>query len=334
MARFLSVIFLGIMFSPAASGLEPAQTAEENRIVAVVNQEVITQTEFNRALAPIYFQLQASLSPEELHRRMGEVHQQVLEQLIDEKLMLQEARNPRQVEVAKGKIGVPPVIEVSEQEVQEVLEKTRGRFQSPEEFLGALQQQGLIEEDLRARFREQITIQKLISREIRSRVAVSPAEITSTYEANRDRFRAPPAVQVATLLIRPKDNLDMERAQALSEGLHRRLQQKEDFYELAKRYSDGLNAQMGGRIGFLEKGKSRKEIEEALFRLKPGEFSPVIQTPAGFHLFLVEAIRPERQSDLAEVQEDIKYELLEEKSAARYKEWIARLREDSYISVK
>ena len=135
-------------------------------------------------------------------------------------------------------------------------------------------------------------------------------------------------------MIRPKDNLDLERARALTEEIQKRLKQKEDFYELAKRHSDGLNAQMGGRIGFMEKGKSRKEIEEAVFNLKPGEFSPVIQTPAGFHLFLAEAIRPERQAGLPEVQEDIKYQLLEGKGTARYKDWIAKLRESSYISVK
>ena len=102
----LSVLFIGL-----------CGAVEENKIVAIVNDEAITQSEFNRAFAPVYLQMQASLDPEDLSQKMAEVRQQLLEQLIDEKLMLQEAQSPRQVEVAKGKIGTPPVIEVSEDEV-------------------------------------------------------------------------------------------------------------------------------------------------------------------------------------------------------------------------
>lgn len=308
--------------------------AEENRIVAIVNNEIITQSDLNRALAPVYFQMQASLGPEELSKQMDQLRRSVLEQLVDERLMLQEARSPRQVEVGKGKIGTPPAIEVSEREVEEMLEETRSRFETPEEFSDALLRQGISEEDLRARFRDQATIQRLISREIRSRVTVSPAEITSHYEEHREEFRVPQAVQVATILIRPKDNKDWARADTQAQDLHRQIKGGADFYELARRYSDGFNAQMGGRIGFLEKGKGRQEIDDALFRLKAGELSPVIRTPAGFHLFLIEAIRPERQAQLPEVQEQIKYLLLEQRAVARYKDWIANLREDSYISIQ
>lgn len=334
MRPFLPLFFIVagffFLFPLPGAGAE----AEENRIVAVVNDEVVTQSDLNRALAPIYFQLQASLGPEELSKRMEEVRQQVIQQLIDERLMLQEARDPRQVEVAKGKIGSPPAIEVSEEEVLERMDEAKARFQNPEEFSEALRQQGLTEGDLRARFREQIAIQRLISREVRSRVTVSPTEVTAYYESNRAEFKAPPAVQAATIFIHPKDNLDLPRARAQAEDLLHQLQQGADFYDLARRYSDGFNSQMGGRMGFLERGKSRKEVDDVLFSLKPGEVSSVIQTAAGFHLFLAEAVRPERQAQLAEVQEEIKYHLLEEKGAIRYKQWVAKLREDSYISVK
>ncbi len=320
-----SLLFLAFV-RPAA--------AEENRIVAIVNNEIITQSELNRALAPVYFQMQASLSPEELSQQMDQLRRRVLEQLVDERLMLQEARSPREVEVGKGKIGTPPVITVSERDVEEMLEETRSRFETPEEFAEALLRQGITEEDLRARFSDQVTIQKLIGREIRSRVIASPAEITAYYEGHPEEFIAPPAVQVATILIRPKDEKDWARAQTQARDLHQQIQGGADFYDLARRYSDGFNAQMGGRIGFLEKGQGRKEIDDALFRLKAGELSPVIRTPAGFHLFLVEATRPARQSELSEVQEEIKYRLLDQKATARYKEWIAKLREDSYISIQ
>lgn len=107
-----------------------------------------------------------------------------------------------------------------------------------------------------------------------------------------------------------------------------------DFYELAKRYSDGFNAAMGGKIGFLEKGKNRKEIDSVLFDLKAGEISPVIKTPSGFHIFRVESVRPPHQPELSEIQNEIQNRILNDKGSTRYKDWIARLRADSYISLK
>ena len=295
---------------------------------------MITQAELHRALVPIYLQMQASLGPEDLSKQMDEMKQRVLQQLIDEHLMLQEARNPRPIEVAKGKIGTPPVIEVSDREVEEMMTNTKSKFSGPEEFTAALGEQGLTEEDLKARFKDQIMIQKLIGREIRSRLTVSPAEVTAYYEAHRADFVKPPAVQVATLLIRPKDNLDVSRAYAQAQEIRKQLGAGADFYDLAKRFSDGFNAQMGGRIGLLEKGKNRKEIDSVLFDLKAGEISPIIKTPSGFHIFLIESVRPPHQPSLDEAQNDIQDRILNEKGASRYSDWIAKLRADSYISVK
>ena len=307
---------------------------DKNRIVAVVNDEAITEAELHRALVPAYLQLRSSLGPEELAKEVDDLKQQVLQELIDERLMLQEARNPRQVEVGKGKIGTPPAITVSEEEVQELLGDAKGRFETPEEFEDALRQQGITEEELRGRFREQITIRKLINREVRSRLTVSPAEVTAYYQIHQQEFITPLAVQVATLLIRPRDNQDFSRAHAQAQDLHRQLEKGADFYELARRYSEGFNAKMGGRIGLLEKGRSLKEIDHVLFDLKVGQISPIIRTPAGFQIFLIESIRPARQAELGEAQKEIQARLLQEKGEGRYHEWITKLRSESYISIK
>lgn len=325
----LSLLFL--CTPPASAKTIPG---DQNKIVAVVNDEVITQSELHRALVPVYLQMQASMGPEDLSRQMDEVKGKVLQQLIDERLMLQEARSPRPVEVSKGRIGTPPVIEASDEEVEEMLKETREKFASPDEFETALQEQGLAVEELRLRFRDQIIIHKLVGREIRSRLSVSPSEVTAYYEAHRKEFITPQAVEVATLLIRPKDNLDVSRAYEQAKDLHRQLGQGADFYDLAKRFSDGFNPSMGGRIGLLEKGKNRKEIDSVLFDLKAGQISPVIKTPSGFHIFKIESTRPARQAELSEMQNEIQSRLLNEKGADRYQDWLVKLRSDSYISVK
>jgi parvulin-like peptidyl-prolyl isomerase len=331
--RRLSLLLSLLLLSAAGAHAAP-DAADRNRIVAVVNNDVITQAELHRALVPVYLQMQATMGPEDLAKQLDDMKKKVLDQLIDERLMLQEARSPRPVEVGKGKIGTPPVIEVTEAEVDELLQDTQKRFSTPEEFEGALQEQNLTVEDLRLRFKDQISIQKLIAREIRSRLDVSPSEITAYYEARKKEFVTPEAVQVAVILIRPKDNLDVSRAYSQAKDLHRQLGQGADFYDLARRFSDGFNPTMGGRIGMLEKGKNRKEIDSVLFDLRAGQISPVIKTPSGFHIFLIESARPSRQAELSEVQDEIENRLLQEKGSVRYSNWIAKLRADSYISVK
>ncbi len=304
------------------------------RIVAVVNQEVITQSDLNRAFLPVYLQMQSHYPPEQLAEKAKEIRERVLQQLVEERLMLQAALNPQPIEMGKGKIGIPMPIAVSPEEVEEMLAETKARFQSFEEMEEALQEQGLTLEDLRARFKEQITIQKLIDREIRSKVSVSPTEVTAYYNARSQEFRELAAVQGAVILIKPKSTLEVSQAMDLANHLRQQALQGTDFYDLAVRYSDGPNAKMGGRFGLLEKGKSRKEIDQVLFSLKEGEISPVVQTPAGFHLFRVESIRPERQASLQEVQDEIHLRLLQEKASVKYRDWINKLRADAYISVK
>lgn len=329
-ARLLTVL----LWLAVPAGSAPAVDADANRIVAVVNEEVITQAELNRALVPAYLQLQATLGPEELAREMEGLKRRVLEQIIDERLMLQEARQPRPVEVSKGKVGTPPVITASEEEVEEMLGEIRGRFTQEGEFQEALEQQGVTLEDLRARFQDQVVIQKLISREVRSRLTVSPAEITAYYEAHKEEFVVPPAAQVATIFIRPQDPPGHPRALARAQEIHKKLREGADFHEMALEHSDGFNAKMGGRMGYLEKGKNLQEIDDVLFSIKAGEISPVIKTPAGFHIFLVESVRPPHQATLEEVKGDVRYTLLNQKGSEQYRLWIAKLRAEAYITLK
>jgi len=81
-------------------------------------------------------------------------------------------------------------------------------------------------------------------------------------------------------------------------------------------------------------GRSLREIDEILFNLQPGDISPVIRTPAGYHLFLVESFRPSRQAKLDELRTRIRRVVREQKAQVRFKKWMAKLKADSYISIK
>ena len=331
MVKILSLFAFAMNYEPFTMNDAPA-FAEEMRIVAVVNNDVITEADLDRAFVPVYLQMQALHTPEELAEKTPQVREKILQQLIEERLMLQAALHPKPVEVSKGKIGTPIPIAVSETEIDGMMAEAQERFESPEEFTDALAQQGIGLEELRARYRDQITIQKLIHREISSRVAVSPAEVTGYYEQHPEEFQFPPAVSASTLLIRAGQGRTLAQAKQLAEELRRKLAQGADFADLARRYSDGPNAKTGGKIGTLEQGKNLKEIDEVLFGLSPGEISPIVKTPSGFHIFRIESVRPAHRALLEEAQSQIRERLFQEKSATRYKEWIDRLKAEAYIS--
>ena len=146
---FLIVLLLqGVVFLP---GNQQTVFGEELRIVAVVNDEVITQAELNKALAPVYLQMQAAHAEEDIVTKAEEIRERVLQQLIEERLMLQEAKNPHPVEVSKGKIGTPPAIIVSDSEVDEMVSQASSKFENQEVFAEALRQQNLSVEDLKSR---------------------------------------------------------------------------------------------------------------------------------------------------------------------------------------
>ncbi len=326
---FFLHVFLLDPFSPAV-----CLHAEQMGIVAVVNDDVITQSDLDMALAPVYLQMQNSTAPEEMASKAEELREEVLQQLIEESLLLQEAHQPKPVEFGKNKIGTPSPIEVTEFEVDKMVKQVTSKFPTVEEFNQALKEQGLTIENLRDRFKKQITIKKLIGRQVYSRIVVAPSEVTSYYQEHQREFMLPAAVKVAVIVIRTKKGLDALHAKSLADNLHQQILSGGDFYDLAARYTDGPNPKMGGRIGFLDQGRGMKEIDVVLFKLKAGDISPVIEAGGAFYIFRVEEFRPAEQATLDSVKDLVQDKLFQKKGSVVYKEWIDKLKENAYISIK
>ena len=311
------------------------QAAEgRNRIVAVVNSEVITSKDVDQAMGPLYAQFQSEYAPEEMASRLEEAEQQIIQLLIEEKLMLQEAEDPRSFEVGQGRMATPPKIIVTETEILDAIAEIRKRFDTEEEFLEMLREQGMTTEDLKVRYHNQIIAQKLLSREVRSRISVAPSEVSRYYEQHQDQFSRSESLKVSNILIRVTKQRNARSAKQTANDVLERLKAGEGFSDLARRFSDGPNAPGGGQMGWVERGKFMPELEGALFQLKPGQLSKVIKSPIGFHIFQVKDERPARTASLLEVQDEIEKRLYREKYNKRYREWMGALKERAYITIK
>ena len=295
-----------------------------DKVVAIVNDEVITQSELDQLLAPVYEQFRNTYAGSEFSLKMEEARQGLLNQLIEDKLVYQESK----------RLGV----EVSEEEINERVDAFKARFKK-EDFERLLQEQGLTLSKLRNRYREQIAIRKLHQHQIRSKVIVTPVEIEEYYKTHLEEFTEGEKIRVSTVTIRKNEetldeNGEDVKAKAKAEEVRGKILAGENFEELAKTYSQDTKAETGGDLGFISKGELIPAIDEVIFSLKIGDVSPVLTTEMGYHVFKVVERQEKREKSLEEVRDMIEDFLIRKESRKRFKEWMQELKTNAYISIR
>ena len=291
-----------------------------DKIAIVVNGEIITQRDIDSLLVPIFQRYETIYQGDELMMKLEEARQKIIEQLIDERLILSEAKKLN--------------IEVSEQDVDGKVDEIIKRVGSRENFETALARQQVSIKDLRQHYKDQTMIRKLIDRKVGSRIVITPVDVSEFYSAHVDEFVSPKEIKMRNILVKPKEGLETAKAIELIKSIETRLKEGGDFGELAKIYSDGPNAETGGLMGFVKKGDMMPEIEKVAFDLHEGEVSGVVQTGLGYHIFKVEEIRQGRKLELSEVRRDIEEAIFVEQSREKTRGWLESLKKNAYIAFK
>lgn len=312
-----AVLFISfcMLFFPVAT--RASEVIE--RILAVVNDEIITEQDLQITMAPVAAQYRTMYTGKELDEKLSEARRDFLNKVIEDRLILSEAKRKQVI--------------VKDTEVDEMMADVRNKFPSREVFMSAIQDQGLTEKKLWNRFHDQIMMQKLVNYEVRSKVSVSPGEINEYYKTHQEKFTQGDRVHLQQILIRVGSR-SQEEAKSFAESLLAQLKQGKPFEELAKAYSEGSEAKEGGEMGWIEKGQLLGEIDEKVFTLPAGEVTPVIQSSLGFHLFKV--IEKEKVSvkPLLEVRDEIQESIFKEKFKQRLEEWTSNLKKNAYISIR
>ncbi len=323
MARKISYTIIAVfaILALQASGLHTACGAVLlDRVVATVNNEVITWSELVNTIkleGKAYLQ---DVSAEERRKRIRELEKPFLNKLIRMKLELQEARE----------MG----LSVSEAEIDGAVEDIRRKFDLTEDALMAsLRAEGMSMEDYRERLKEQILISKAVNYAVRSRIVITDREIREYYEANRDKFTGKEKVRIRQIFFAaPADASEKADVEARAGDVMQRLKKGEDFARLAIEYSEGPSRQFGGDLGYISRGSALREVEGVAFRLKIGEVSSPFWSPAGLHIIKVED-RIEA-GGMEKAREKIKDILFKKAFESKYREWSAALREKAYVEVK
>jgi peptidyl-prolyl cis-trans isomerase SurA len=314
------------LLMPLIMALSPGVAAGAetvDRIVAVVNGEIIVLSEL-RVISQNYMrQMSEQFKVEAGDEQFREAERRILDQLIDEKLVNQEADRL--------------TITISEREIDTAVKEMQNRNKlNDAQFAAVLADEGLSMQKYREQLKGQMKKVRVIDQEIKSRIQVSKEEIEAYYEKHASDFNAEPEVRIQQirLVIPPESSAgETARIQAQAESILSKIKGGEDFTSLVSLYSQDPSASAGGDMGVFKRGELLPAIDEYAFGMKPGEVSPVIRTEGGFHIVKVLARREPSALTEEERRAEVKDVIFSQKAEELFKEWIAKLRKKAYIEV-
>ncbi|MXW15969.1 MAG: hypothetical protein F4139_15510 [Gemmatimonadetes bacterium] len=287
--RRLSALPLMLLLCTVAPGNMKAQEGLVDRVVAVVGDSIVLLTDIVQEEQQM--QAQGIRLPPEGTPQRDSIRRGIVDRIVEVQIILQAAARDTLLEVNEEQV---------EEELNAVMAQIEGSFANRSELDRALAMQGMTMQSLREMRREQIRQQQLFGLYVRlnagqGAVEVSEEEIREAFEAGRATFGERPATvtfKQALMRVVPSDSartVAMSRAEELLE----RARAGEDFAELASAHSqDPGSAAAGGDVGWFRRGQMADAFEEAAFALPEGVISDVVESEYGFHVILVERIRP------------------------------------------
>lgn len=309
-----AVLALGAaaLLGGAVSGAELVE-----RIVARVNDRLITQSEFDKRVETNVKGAQAARDPSQSRR-------DALEDLIKEKLLDERAKELS--------------VSATDAEIEEALTRVKAQYNltTDAEFDAALSQSGMTREDLRKQLRETITIQKVIGRDVTSRLEVTDDMLRLQYEREKEKlYGVPEQAHVWEIVIRFPRNDAAAREEAgrrIAEA-QEKIKAGASFPDVAKEYSEGKAKDKGGDLGMVARGELLPVLDAAVFSDPPVEFPPPVLQPVSMHLFRVSERKPAGFRPFNDVKDEIRKRISDDLYDKRFGEYVGKLRREAFVKI-
>ena len=292
-----------------------------DKVIAVVNDEVITQREFDKAFSPMKQGIEGNFQGEEREQRLDIVRKQLLEQMINTKLI---------VSLAKAEKA-----EVDEDALSERIGRIKAYYNSEDEFLKALNSKGTNLTEFEKELREQMLGQAIVEKEVASKIVITPAEIHDAYNKNKEQLVLPQRVKLRGIMVRKADDeAGNNEARAKMNKIVSDLKKGRVFKTLASERSEGPYAKDDGDMGWVSPGQMLPEIDEVVFSLNKDDVSGVLETTIGYHIFFAEDIEEPREAEFSEVSDFIRGQIYRKRFEENLAKWIEEKRKNAYVSYK
>jgi peptidyl-prolyl cis-trans isomerase SurA len=318
-----SMLWCGILALPGN-----AAAALVDKVVAVVNDDVITLSEVEEEASRLY-QTLANTKPTEVpSTSMAQLREETIDALIDRRLINQRAKSTNTT--------------VTDEELVAAMESTRTRMGlDPADFRKRMERSGMTEDNLKKQLRDQILQSKLVSSDVRAKTVVTEEMVLAYYnEGHTTRADKGNLYLLQMGFSWSKDSKDQEKlatekgaAKERAETAWALVKDGQDFKEVAKKFSELPSAVDGGDLGVLHLDDLAQVTRSSIEGLKPGELSKITETSEDYQFF---KILPgddgaTKSASFEKAKEEIREKLYQEKLKAAYADWVKKLRESAYI---
>ena len=289
-------------------------------VVAVVNGSEIAAEDFLRELNRVERTVLGTGKPLTC-AQITRLRTEVVEGMIRRELLYQEGRKKVQVSAA---------------EVDQEVRRLEEQYPSEAAFTNALGVLKISPASLRAQVERTLVVRKIVETQFASTAVVTDQEIWSYYDRNRDAFRQPEQVRASHILIKVDPQWGAARkaeARKKIEEIRKKVLEGQDFASLARTYSEDPSASRDGDLGYIRPGQVVKPFEDALFSLKPGEVSDVVETRLGYHLIKAVDRKPETTIPFESLKDKLRALLKQEKGQQEANAYIAKVREKAKVEI-
>jgi peptidyl-prolyl cis-trans isomerase SurA len=317
------VLFLFGLFLLLYGLISPSE-AVVDRVVAVVNQEIITFSEVEKMSRSLQVEIQTE-DRLERRERVQEIFRKVLEKLIEEKLIDQEAK----------KSG----IKVTSKEVEGAIEEVKRRYAVDQEnFEKLLAAEGVTLETFKKEIEKQILRSKVINWAVKVEPTAGEKELRDFYQKHIDRYRMNESYRISHILFPIPKDASLEQGREIRKRCQKvleRIKGGEDFGEMALLYSeDPSSRKERGDMGYFKRGELLPALEREAIRLQVGEVSGVIRTEFGFHIVKLLDRKGGEPPPFEEVKEKVQADYYAREMEKAYLQFLSKLKEKSVIEIK
>ncbi len=306
--------------APAPKSPNAGKKVQLERVVAVVNDSIILQSELEARLLPVMAEAQQITDPTERRRRIAKLSSQVLDEMVNEELIVQAA------EAAK--------VEVDSSEVQAAIDEIKQNNNLDDAQLAqALAQQGFTMQGYRMDLRRQLLRLRAVNQLVSPKVQVTDEDVRARYDELQRRSASVSAVYLSHILIKlPEHPSEQELAQAKDAATKAidRVKAGEPFADVAKAVSADPNVE----LGWFQRGSINPEWEQIVFSMEKGDVRGPVSGPTGLHVFYVSDVKASALKPFPEMKEQLQRELRRRELDKQTAVWIEELRKKAYIDIK
>lgn len=322
---FILAAGVALLVSAGPAAAQQKGTVVEE-IVARVNNEIITLSDFQKAGEVLKQEIAdkcQGCTPDKIQSEYGQEQKDLLRGMIDQDLLVERAKDMN--------------INVDTELVKQLDEvRKQNNLASMEDLQKAVESSGMSWEDYKEQQKKQLLTQEVMRQEVSGHMDIGPEEVRKFYEEHKQEFNLPEQVVLSEIFLntagKSPEEIDATRKKA--DDLHDRVVRGADFTQLAEKYSEGSTAKDGGAIGTFQRGQLDKKLEDDVFPMNKGQVSDVIETKTGFEIFKVMDHYQAGLQPLTKVQDQIQNKLYMQKMEPAMRDYLAQLREESYVFVK